>query len=222
MNNDSIIDEKKLPSKLYEKLSKDEINSLDIVAYKGPIHVICSQQDMLNAVNELSKEEILGFDTETRPSFKKGEFYKPAMLQLAGKDAVYLFRLTDIELSSELIAILKNPGIIKAGVAIGRDIKELQDLVSFEPGGFVDLGACAERNNIPHHGLRGLAALLLEQRISKGGQLTNWERPNLNQAALVYAATDAWIGREIYLKMKKLSIKMKPVSFNNKEPKKKI
>jgi hypothetical protein len=188
-----------------QKLSHDDINRLEIAAYSGPIHVVTSRPQMLAAVAELRRENLLGFDIETRPSFKKGDFYPPALLQLAGAEAVFIFQLAAIGgLPAELAGLLADPGITKAGVAIDRDIRELRSLTEFQPAGFVDLGALAARRGVKHHGLRGLAAVLLGCRISKGGRLTRWDRPNLPQKALLYAATDAWIGRRIFEALRKL------------------
>ena len=188
--------------KLDHKLSPEEINRLDIAAYRGPIHLVRTRAQMRAAVGELRHETLVGFDTEKRPSFAKGESHAPALIQLAGRKAVYVFQLHVIGLPAELTAILADPRIIKAGVATGRDLHELQALAEFEPRGFVDLGTCAMKSGMKHHGLRGLAALLLGCRISKSAQLTNWERQDLPERALQYAATDAWIGRRIYEAMK--------------------
>jgi ribonuclease D len=157
---------------------------------------------MLQAVAELRGETLLGFDIESRPSFTKGRVYPPAILQLAGRHAVYIFQLRTLGLPPELTAILADARTVKAGVAIGRDVRELRQLREFEPRGFVDLGECAMRRDLKHHGLRGLAAILLGCRISKGPRMTNWERRELPEPALRYAATDAWIGRRIYEAMR--------------------
>ena len=186
---------------LQQKMSKDDINALPLIGYDGPIHLIDNAADVSDAVTILSKDTLLGFDTETRPSFRKGESYLPSLLQLAGTDSVYLFQLKRTGLPSDLSGLLANPAIIKAGVAIVRDIKELQDIEPFDPQGFVDLGDKARDLGLNHHGLRGLAALLLDGRISKGARLTNWARADLPEQALRYAATDAWVGRRIYQAM---------------------
>ncbi|MDI6775443.1 MAG: 3'-5' exonuclease [Verrucomicrobiota bacterium] len=180
------------------KLTPEEINRLPLAQYPGRIHVVRAREHMLRAVRELGKKLLLGFDIEKRPCFKKGEFHPPALLQLAGRTDAHIFVLHALGLPVELTAILANPGIIKAGVAVGRDVKELRDLTEFEPRGFVDLGALAEEGGIPHRGLRGMAALLLGCRIPKQAQLTNWALPQLPERALRYAATDAWIGRRLY------------------------
>ena len=173
-----------------------------MTAYRGVIHVVRTHPQMLVAVRELRHETLLGFDTEQRPSFRKGESHPPALMQLAGRRAVCLFQLHTLGLPVELRDLLANPGIVKAGVATARDLQELRALTEFQPRGFVDLGVCAKRSGMQHHGLRGLAALLLGCRISKSAQLTNWERPVLPAPALQYAATDAWISLRIYEALK--------------------
>jgi hypothetical protein len=116
---------------------------------------------------------------------------------------VYLFQLLALGLPRELAALLADPHIVKAGVAIGRDLQELRDLSEFHPRNCVDLGVCAMKGGLQHHGLRGLAALLLGCRISKSAQTTNWARPELPEKALRYAATDAWMSRRIYEALKR-------------------
>ena len=173
-----------------------------MAAYRGATHLVRTRPQVVAAVKELRRETLVGFDTEKRPSFQKGESHPPALIQLAGRDAVYVFQLHTLGLPSQLTDILANSRIVKAGVATARDVQELRELTEFQPRGFVDLGACARKCGIQHHGLRGLAALLLGCRISKGAQLTNWERPELPASALQYAATDAWISRRIYEALK--------------------
>lgn len=180
------------------KLTADDINALPLISYDGPIELIKDSRTAVLAAKSLLQEKLLGFDTETRPSFKKGISYPPSILQLAGKKTVFVFQLLKTGMPQELLDILEKPTIIKVGVAINRDIKELKQLEEFNHQGFVDLGDMAKSTGIQHHGLRGLAAVLLQCRISKGARLTNWAMPNLPQAAIRYAATDAWIGRSIY------------------------
>lgn len=183
---------------LHRKMPAEEIHALPLVTCPLAIHFIREPHAVHEAARELAKERLLGFDTETRPTFQKGDVHPPALLQLAGSQAVYIFRLLDLGLPHELQHILADPAIIKAGVAVGRDLAELKSLARFEPAGFVDLGTVARENNLQHHGLRGMAALLLGCRVSKGARLTNWSRANLPDLALTYAATDAWIGRRLY------------------------
>ncbi|MEA2012608.1 MAG: 3'-5' exonuclease [Verrucomicrobiota bacterium] len=191
----------------WERLSKKEINNYQLVKYEGPCHVIKSEKQLEDVIAELKKESILGFDTETRPSFKRGESYLPALLQLATATDVYLFQLTLLNLPPALIPILENPDIVKAGVAIKYDLKELKKLTHFEPGGFVDIAKEAKKLGIKNLGLRGLSAVLLKSRISKTAQMSNWAKKWLTPKQIQYAATDAWIGRKLYKEIIKISEK---------------
>lgn len=180
------------------KLSADAINRLPMAAYEGPLHVIETPAAAESALRAIRRESLLGFDTETRPAFRKGEKHPPALLQLAGAHDVWIFKLIKLGLPPGVAAILADPDIIKAGVSNARDVSELRQLTDFTPAGFVDLGHVAKRAGEPHQGLRGLAAVFLGCRISKSAQLTNWARPDLPARSLQYAATDAWIGRRLY------------------------
>jgi ribonuclease D len=133
-----------------------------------------------------------------------GQSYPPAVLQLAGEHAAYIFQLRHCRLSKALCRLLANPQIIKAGVAWVRDVQELNKLASFRPAGFVDVGELAKQAGCTHHGLRGLATLLLGFRISKNARTSNWAQATLTQAQIEYAATDAWVGRELYQKLQRL------------------
>ncbi|MCF7848133.1 MAG: 3'-5' exonuclease domain-containing protein 2 [Kiritimatiellales bacterium] len=184
-------------------ITKTEINALPMRQYEGPIHVIQSLEKVPSAVSKLRKEKVLGFDTETRPAFRKGESYLPSLIQLATAKEVYIFQLSHVKFPKELRAVLSDPGIIKAGVAINRDIQELKELKPFKAAGFIELADYAKKAHIKNMGLRGLAALLFGFRISKREQVSNWAREELTDSQIRYAATDAWLGREIYLRMEK-------------------
>ena len=188
------------------KLSKTEINSLPLRYYNGAIRIIQTAEQAKNACAILIKEKVLGFDTETRPAFNKGQSYLPSLLQLAGTKVVYLFQLSQCGLTDSIIILLSNVNIIKSGVAINQDLTELQQILNFEPAGFVDLGDIARSKGLPHHGLRGLAAYLLKFRISKSGRTSNWSANQLTKKQIKYAATDAWVGRELYLKYKQIKV----------------
>ena len=188
----------------WERMQKDEINERPIRKYEGEIHLIRSGSEMTEAVKLLEKESLLGFDTETRPAYRIGESYPPALLQLAGANEVFIFQLKFTGLPSPLLHILANPDIIKAGVSLNYDLSELKTIVPFEPAGFVDIGNLAKEHGIQNHGLRGLAAVLLGFRISKSAKTSNWDRNELFTAQILYAATDAWVGRELYKAMQEL------------------
>ena len=188
------------------KLSKTEINSLPLRYYNGTIHIIQTAGQAKKACAILIKEKVLGFDTETRPAFNKGQSYLPSLLQMAGRKVVYLFQLSKCGLTDSIINLLSIDDIIKSGVAINQDLIELQQISNFEPAGFIDLGDIARSKGLPHHGLRGLAAYLLNFRISKSGRTSNWSANQLTKKQIKYAATDAWLGRELYLKYKRINV----------------
>ena len=183
------------------RLNKEEINELPLEYFSGSIHVLESKKDVNKVCARLQNESILGFDTETRPAFKKGQFFLPSLVQLAGLDTVYLFRINKCGLPGSLKSLLANHTIVKTGVAIDRDIKDMQKISDFTPGNFVDLGEVARKKGLHHHGLRGLAALLLHFRISKGSRTTNWNADRLTAKQIRYAATDAWVSREVYCRL---------------------
>ncbi len=192
----------------WARMSKDEINEYPIKSYQGPIHLVRTAEELEAAVSKLQNESLLGFDTETRPAYCKGETYLPALLQLAGSEDVYIFQLKHIGLPAPLLKILSSPDIVKAGVSLNFDIKELRKIDVFKPAGFVDIAELAKKIGIQNHGLRGLAAVLLGFRISKSSRTSNWERKSLSPAQIQYAATDAWVGRELYNEIRRIEQKI--------------
>ena len=180
------------------KISKAEINELPLIAWEGEIQILESSEEMEAAAAVLANESHLGFDTETRPSFKKGDYHPPALIQLATEQCVYLFRISKTETFDPLVPILESHDILKTGVAIKDDVKELRAMEDFTPGGFVEIADITVKLGYENRGLRALAGLLLKGRISKAAQVSNWARPELDNKQVRYAATDAWISREIY------------------------
>ncbi len=189
---------------VWPRMTKEQINARPIRKYQGPIHLIQRAQDIERAVEQLEEETVLGFDTETRPTFRVGEHYLPALLQLAGEKAAYIFQLKQCRLSKALRRVLANPKIIKAGIALDRDVQELNKLAPFKPAGFVDVGKIAKQAGCKNHGIRGLATQFLGFRVSKNCQVSNWAQKNLTRAQIEYAATDAWVGRELYHKLQEV------------------
>lgn len=187
------------------KISKDAINALPLRAYEGAVTVIRDRSAMLEAIKELSQQTLLGFDTESRPSFRRGDAFPASILQLATADHAFVFQMRFLGDLDPLFAILADPAILKVGVAIGDDIKKLQDLHAFEPSGFVELAQLAQKAGLENTGLRSLAALLLNFRISKGAQVSNWAKDSLSAAQVQYAATDAWVSRMLYQSLSELS-----------------
>ncbi len=188
------------------KLTKEDINALPIVRYEGEIKLITDREALLPALDALQKETVLGFDTETKPSFRKGQLNNPALVQLAGEHVVYLIQLMHVPFDDDLANLLSTPNILKVGVSIFEDMRELQKLHPFEPAGVVDLGNVARTHNLETQGLRNLAANFFDYRISKGPQCSNWSAQVLSERQVIYAATDAWIGRQVYMRMHELGL----------------
>ena len=184
-------------------LSKEEINQLPILAWEGSVIIIQDERSLESALSDLRSERIIGFDTETKPTFTKGQTAPPALVQLASATCVYLIQLMHVPFGPALAGFLSCPGSLKVGVAIHDDIKALNRHHPFTAAGVVDLAAMARQQGIQAQGLRTLAANLLGFRISKGAQCSNWENPTLTQQQIRYAATDAWVGREIYIHLEK-------------------
>jgi len=179
-------------------ISKDEINKLPMYRFDGEIILVESKTDALAAVEAIKNEPILGFDTETKAAFKKGESYKVSMLQLATDTHAYLFRLNKCTLLDEIVEILEDPMIVKAGVAIDDDIKALKKLNHFKENNFIDLARIAQEKKILNFGLRALTAIFLSKRLSKKAKISNWQRKELTQTQIDYAASDAVVGYLIY------------------------
>lgn len=184
-----------------QPLSKEEINELPMLAYEGEVMLAETEGELSRALSLLKGETLLGFDTESRPSFKKGKTYPTSLIQLAGSELVVLIRLNIAPFSKGLAALLAAPHVVKAGVAIREDIRSLQKLHDFTPAGLADLGDMAKQRGIRAQGLRTLAAQLMGIRISKAAQCSNWAKKTLTPQQIRYAATDAWIGRELYLRI---------------------
>lgn len=188
-----------------KRIDKEAINQLPLAKWEGPVRVVRTPEEVEAAVGCLLQSDLLGFDTETRPAFRKGQKFAPSLLQLASADEVVLFQLHRTGLPTPLREILGRANIVKAGVAIAFDLKSLQEFQPFEAAGFADLAQVARRQGIRNHGLRGLAAMVCGIRISKTARTTNWANPDLTPQQIQYAATDAWIGREIYLRLQGLT-----------------
>lgn len=197
-------------------IAKHEINLLPLKVFAGPIHVIDSDAKMGPAMCALRHEKVLGFDTETRPAFKAGESYPPAIVQLAASDAVYLFQLRHIRSYEPLAGILADAHIVKAGISVRDDIAKLKTVFSHGAAGFVELATLAAEAGIKNAGIRGLAALIFGFRISKQTKLSAWHAQTLTRPQLVYAATDAWICRELYFALQDIAHGKRPVHHSKR------
>lgn len=185
-------------------LSRDAINALPIAAYEGPVLLVDDGEDPKEALDLLRGEPVIGFDTEARPCFEKGRAARTSLVQLAGAEVVVLVRLLKTSPTESLVALLEDPAVIKVGVGIREDMRLLGKKDAFRPAGLFDLGDAARALGLKTQGLRTLAANLMDVRISKGAQCSNWEKPELSPAQIRYAATDAWIGRELFFRLQEL------------------
>ena len=190
-----------------KEISKEEINALPIRRYEGEVCLVASPQELERALADiLGAGSVVGFDTETRPAFKPGESYLPCLAQIATANAVYLFQLQRQDFAAAIAALLSSEGIVKAGVALPDDLRQLKKMFPFEERSVLDLGAIARRQGFKQSGVRGLAALVLGFRIPKGTKTSNWSAPRLSPQQIAYAATDAWACRELYLRFQGLGL----------------
>jgi ribonuclease D len=195
-----------LPPELLRELSKDEVNTLQIQRYEGDVRLVETSHDLERSAAEWREERVVGFDTETRPAFKPGESYLPALAQIATARAVYLLPLQRLDCSGALRGLLGAEPVTKAGVGMPDDFRALRKSFDFAEKSIIDLGAIARSHKLKQSGVRYLAALLLGIRIPKGAKTSNWAASRLSAQQIAYAATDAWICRELYLKFAELQL----------------
>ncbi len=184
-----------------ENINKEEINELPLDVYKGKYTLITSTDQLEEAFVKINRQKFVGFDTETKPTFKKGQYHAVALIQIGIPDEVFLIRINQIGLDDQIISFFENEKVEKIGVALTDDIKDLQKVKNFKPAGFVDLSKEVKQVGIESNGLRKLTAIMLGFRISKNAQVSNWEAPELTEKQLRYAATDAWVCLEMYEKL---------------------
>jgi len=185
-----------------ETISNEAMAALPLIQFEGKIVVVDRTEGIVRACDELMAAPVIGFDTETKPVFQAGVVHKTALLQLATPDTCYLFRLSKIALERPLLRLLENPSVLKIGVAVRDDLKNLRSLRHFRPEGFVELPTLVGVFGIAEKSVRKLSSLVLGGRISKQQRLTNWDADLLTSAQQLYAATDAWVVLKIYLKLK--------------------
>ncbi len=179
-------------------ITKEQLDALPLTQFEGEIILADTARSAARACRLLRFSPVLGFDTETKPTFRKGDHHQVALLQLATEDCVVLIRLIKTGLIPEILALLSDPAILKTGVAIHDDIKGLQKMAPFIPRGFVEIQEMAKNAGLRELSLKKLCALTLGFRISKSQQLSNWESDFLNSQQLTYAATDAWASLKLY------------------------
>jgi ribonuclease D len=195
-----------LPPELLRVATRDEINALPVRRYEGDVRLVAAPDELERAIADILAEEVVGFDTETRPAFRKGESYLPSLAQVATSRTVYLFQLQRQDFSAPMRAMLGAEGTQKAGVSLADDLKNLGRMFPFEPRAIVDVGHVARRHGLKQTGVRNLAGILLGFRIPKGAKTTNWAAPRLSAQQIQYAATDAWACRELLLAFRNLGL----------------
>ncbi len=184
-------------------ITNDEINGLPLGAFVGTIQLISDAEFLKKAFDEIGEHPAVGFDTETRPTFVRGQLHKVALMQIAIPGKVFLIRLNLTGLTPEIIRFLENEGIKKIGVALRDDVKALERLKRFKPAGITELTELTKQAGIEVESVKKLAALFLGFRISKGAQTSNWEAAELNEKQISYAATDAWVCLEVFTMLAK-------------------
>jgi len=181
------------------KISKTEVNELPLGQFQGEIHLIDNPKQIPDVVGELRQYTRLGFDTETRPAFKKGVSYDVSLLQLSTLDQAFLFRLNHLGFPDTIKRLLEDPKIVKIGAAVRDDLRALRKLnENFTPLSFFDLNEELKKIGFENVGVRNLSAMVLNIRISKSEQVSNWEAETLTDKQKLYAATDAWACLEIF------------------------
>ena len=188
-----------------ESITPEGSEKLDYASFPGKIVVIDSVGAEFNrAITYLRSQKIIGFDTETRPCFGPNQpRYGVSLLQLSGPEKAFLFRVKDMGMHRRLCNLMSDSRIIKVGAAIHDDIRGLQKLKEFVPRSFVDLQKIVWEYGIRDKSVKKMTAIILGFRISKTQQLSNWEAETLSESQCRYAATDAWVCREMYLKLMK-------------------
>ena len=189
-------------NKIYqENITAEELAECELTWFRGEIVIVEDMETFREVFPKLLGSDLLGFDTETKPNFKKGRKNTVSLIQLSNEDIACLFRINKIGIPEDLIRLLSDPSVIKAGVAVHDDIRFLKGVKKFIPDGFIDLQGFVKDYGIQSSGLKKLAAIVLGYRISKRQQVTDWEADQLTEAQQIYAATDAWVCHQIYKKL---------------------
>ncbi len=188
-------------------IDKEELKKLPLQAFTGTIHVVDSMAGLKKYLPVLKKEKVVGFDTETRPSFRKGQVNQISLVQLATPFHAFLFRISALSLPDKLIELFEDDSIIKVGAALHDDLIDLRRIRDFKAGGFLDLQKYVGAFGIENKGVAKLSGIVLGFRISKNQQLSNWDAKKLSEAQKEYAATDAWVCLKIYQELQTYQLK---------------
>lgn len=197
-NSDPAVPMDRRETNYHVTISKEELSKLPATHFAGKIHVVERAEDVKKALRTLRKSDVVGFDTETRPSFKKGQHHVVALLQLSTRTQAFLFRLNRIGMTDEIKAFLEDENVHKIGLSLHDDFHNLNKLRELEPQGFIDLQPFVKQYNIADNSLSRIYAVIFGKRISKSQQLTNWEAERLTPAQQAYASLDALACIHIY------------------------
>ena len=181
-----------------DKISNEQTALLPAVEFRGEIRIVEHERDIAAACKTLAEQPVIGFDTETRPSFRPGVTFRVSLLQLSTPQLCFLFRLNKIPLAKPILQVLEDRRVLKIGADVAGDLRSLRQIRHFRDGGFVDLQGIAPEWGIGEKSLRKLSAIVLGRRVSKAQRLSNWEAATLTDKQQLYAATDAWVCTRIY------------------------
>lgn len=179
-------------------IPKEKLADMPVTAYPGEITLVDTEDAANSAIRELKQQSAVGFDTETKPSFRKGCRHKVALMQISTATHCWLFRINKTGITDSLKNFLENPHILKIGLSVHDDFAAIRRRCEFEPQGFVDLQETVRHFEIADISLQKIYAIIFGERISKSQRLTNWEAPELTPAQQIYAAIDAWACLKIY------------------------
>jgi ribonuclease D len=195
-----------LPTEIAHSISREDMADLPVRRYEGKVCMVTTLRELDHAQAAIRQESVIGLDTETRPSFRKGESHLPSLVQVAAAHAVFLFQLRELDVFPVLTELMAEPRIVKAGVALAHDLRTLKLLFPFKEQNVLDLGVVARRCGLGQTGVRNLAGIFLGFRIPKGARTSNWAAPHLSATQITYAATDAWACRELFLRFQSLGL----------------
>lgn len=181
-----------------DKISNELTAQLPAIEFDGEVVVVDDERAVEAACEYLAAQPVIGFDTETRPSFRAGVTFRVSLLQLSSPERCYLFRLNRIPLAKPILQLLGDERVLKIGADVAGDLRSLRQIRHFRDGGFVDLQQIAPEWGIEEKSLRKLSAIVLGKRVSKAQRLSNWEAATLTDKQRTYAATDAWVCTRIY------------------------
>ena len=193
-------------SGIIRTIPREAVANLQNRGYEGEVCLATTPRDLERALADIRRESVVGFDTETRPSFSKGESHPTCLVQVATASAVYLFQLRRLDVLPILAELLAQPRTVKAGVGLAHDLRSLKLVFPFTEQNVLDLGVVARRCGLEQTGLRNLAGIFLGFRVPKGNRTSNWAAAQLSAQQITYAATDAWVCRELFLRFQNLGL----------------